>query len=182
MDENQQRKQELERIAAVLKAAMREQGLTNKALASHLSTGGKPMHESMVSQWVTARKPIAEDHAPKIAALLNLEPSDISEAYRQRHGRRVLRLAEPTTAYVLPAPTPAAEEATTPDETQEQTIRRLDDQIYGLNLVISIMAGVMVEHRPIEAKALADQLHKRMPQWLRDSYLEGLLKELDRSR
>jgi plasmid maintenance system antidote protein VapI len=171
MDANH-KKQELERVADLLRAAMREQKLTNKALASRLD-----IHESMVSQWVTARKPISEDQAVNVATLLQLDPAAISEAYRLRTRRAVVldgRLAMPSPAAVSPDLFSSDQDRSEP---LTERVREMEHQVYALNLAVGLLAGVMREHRPKEA---ADALRELMtvPAWMQDGVLRPLIRKL----
>lgn len=60
--------------------AMKATGTRNTAVVEHL--GGR-ISPSDVSNWRVGRRPIPAEHAPAVAALLNVQPEEISQAYER---------------------------------------------------------------------------------------------------
>lgn len=60
--------------------AMEATGMRNTAVVAHL---GNRVSPSDVSNWRVGRRPIPPEHAPAVAALLNIAPESISQAYER---------------------------------------------------------------------------------------------------
>lgn len=60
--------------------AMKATGTRNTAVVEHL--GGR-ISPSDVSNWRVGRRPMPAEHAPAVAALLNVQPEEISQAYER---------------------------------------------------------------------------------------------------
>jgi DNA-binding transcriptional regulator YdaS (Cro superfamily) len=60
--------------------AMQLTGTRNTSVVSHL---GNRVSPTDVSNWRVGRRPIPPEHAPAVAALLNIEPASISAAYER---------------------------------------------------------------------------------------------------
>lgn len=64
----------------VFAQAMEATGMRNTAVVAHL---GNRVSPSDVSNWRVGRRPIPPEHAPAVAALLNIAPESISQAYER---------------------------------------------------------------------------------------------------
>lgn len=80
--------------------AMKATGTRNTAVVEHL--GGR-ISPSDVSNWRVGRRPMPAEHAPAVAALLNVQPEEISQAYE-----RMVLAGLPITGVRSTAPRPAA--------------------------------------------------------------------------
>lgn len=85
----------MDKYAQAFADAMNETGMRNTTVAAQLEGIGY----NNVSQWRTGRRPIPADHAPAIAALLDVPPERISKAYARRMHAESVRTA--STAGVL---------------------------------------------------------------------------------
>lgn len=79
----------MDKYAQAFADAMNETGVRNTTVAAQLEGIGY----NNVSQWRTGRRPIPADHAPAIAALLDVPPERISKAYARRMHAESARMA-----------------------------------------------------------------------------------------
>ena len=139
-------------------AAIERASISRAAIAERMDVS-----PGMVSQWASGRRPVAADRAPKLAAILGLDPKQISADYRD---------VESAQGNVIPM-----RKAEQPMDTRETSlaIARLENDMHALNLAIAALVTVMVSHRPAEAADVMAMIRRRVPAKFRD---KGLLGEL----
>jgi transcriptional regulator with XRE-family HTH domain len=143
-----------------VKAAIDASGLAQTAIADMI--GVSP---GMVSQWASGMRPVPSDKAPKFAKAVGQtdDPGKFSAAYRGVVAAQGGALPVNVTA--------------TSGDAREfgLVISRLENDIHALNLALGLLTGVMKEHRPAEAAAVASLIRRKVPPKYRD---KGLLSEL----
>jgi hypothetical protein len=70
----------MNQYTAAFVQAMEATGTRNTAVVAHLANRVSPAD---VSNWRVGRRPIPAEHAPAVAALLNIEPTSISAAFER---------------------------------------------------------------------------------------------------
>jgi DNA-binding transcriptional regulator YdaS (Cro superfamily) len=70
----------MNQYTAAFAQAMEATGTRNTAVVAHLANRVSPTD---VSNWRVGRRPIPAEHAPAVAALLNIDPTSISAAYER---------------------------------------------------------------------------------------------------
>lgn len=139
-------------------AAIERSSISRAAIAERMDVS-----PGLVSQWASGRRPVAADRAPKLAAILGLDPKNISAAYRH---------VESEQGNVIPIR--KAEQTMDTRETS-LAIARLENDVHALNLALAALVTVMVSHRPAEAADVVAMILRRVPAKFRD---KGLLGEL----
>lgn len=132
-----------------LRAARKRSGLSQAAVADHLG-----INASLPSQWETGGRPVPSDKAVAVGQLLGVEPAAISAAYRRLQQQGVVSDGRASTG-----------------QGKEDTL----DRMLALDMAIGVLVAVMAEHRPAEARDVADAIRKKIPAQLRE---QGLFREL----
>lgn len=145
-------------------AALRSSGLTSAAVASHMD-----VTPGLVSQWKTGRRPIAIEHAGKLAKMIGVDPSKICAQYAQ--------LEADEHSNVMPLRQTREAEQRRPD----LVIARLENDVDSLRYALAAVVSVMAVHRPAEGADVAKALRKHVPsKYWKQGYIAELLKALDR--
>lgn len=148
-----------------LKAAFEATGIKKAALARKVGVAS-----ALVWQWLDGRTPVPADKAVRVAEALSTDPKRISAAYAE------VAANEPSSA--LPDISPARIDERRP----ELVIARLENDIHALSYAVSALIAATTSHRPVEARALAGAIRRRVPAKFRDKGLvHELLVTLDRA-
>lgn len=139
-------------------AAIERLSIARAAIAERMDVS-----PGMVSQWASGRRPVAAERAPKLAAILGLDPKQISADYRNVEAAQGNVIPIRKTDYAM--------------DTRETSlaIARLENDVHALNLALAALVTVMVNHRPAEAGDVVALIRRRVPAKFRD---RGLLGEL----
>lgn len=153
--------------ALALAAAMKNHGASNAAVAKHMGVS-----DGLVSQWKIGRRPVAPEHAPRLAKFLGIsDPTQISAAYG--------RVQEGQVGNVVPLRDYA--HASGDERRPDLVIARLENDIDSLRFALAAMASVMTVHRPAEAADVARAIRKHVPgKFVQQGYLRELLQALDK--
>lgn len=121
--------------------------------------------QGQISHWTGGRLPVPAKRALKLATILGIDdPSEISLAYRELAGRM------------------SSGEAQEVEVEPDLAIARLQNDVHSLRIVLSVMATVMLSHRPAEGAAVARALKKHVPaKFARQGFVAELLQTLERA-
>lgn len=148
-------------------AALHESGLSNAAVALHMD-----VTPGLVSQWKLGRRPIAIEHAAKLARLVGLtDPGKICAQYAQLEADEHSNVV------------PLRQEAHADDERRpDLAIARLENDVDSLRYALGALVTVMASHRPAEGADVAKVLRKHVPsKFVKQGYIAELLKALERN-
>lgn len=153
--------------AMALAAAMKHHGASNAAVAKHMGVS-----DGLVSQWKVGHRPVAAEHAPRLAKFLGInDPAQISAAYG--------RVQQGEVGNVVPLrdyPSTSGDERRT-----DLVIARLENDIDSLRFALAAMVSAMTVHRPAEAADVARSIRKHVPaKFVQQGYLRELLQALDK--
>lgn len=151
--------------AMAFAAALHDSGLSSAAVASHMD-----VTPGLVSQWKLGRRPVAIEHAAKLARLLGVDdPGRICAQYA------ALEADEHTN--VVPLRNPKEVDERRPD----LVTARLENDVDSLRYALAAMVSVMASHRPAEGADVAKALRKHVPaKFVGQGYIAELLKALER--
>jgi DNA-binding transcriptional regulator YdaS (Cro superfamily) len=153
--------------ALALAAAIAASGHNSAEVAEHMGVSA-----GLVSQWITGRRPIPPERAPKLAAFVGLEPHALSDRYAEISSQVVNgpRSRSSTPAHGAEDP-----------RRSDLVIARLENDIDSLRYALGALVAVMTVHRPAEGVAVAKTLRKSVPaKFVKQGYIAELLDVLER--
>lgn len=160
-------KKNLSKEALALASAMAAKGMTNAQVADYMDVS-----PGFVSQWLTDNRKVPWEKAERLAALLGVQPKQISAKYAQLAAARV------AAGNVVQLPVKDGEPS---GMRQDLVISRLQNDVDSLRYALSALVAVMASHRPAEGADVARTIRKHVPaKFVNQGFVLELLKALDK--